>query len=537
MQMKKNIRILAVLTVTTFMLSCSDWLTLTPEDGVIREEFWQTKEHVNSAVIGCYASLLNGPVEKMFLWGELRTDMIDNGVIVNGSYSQVIDGEISAENSVVNWSSLYSTINNCNTVLRFASDVREKDGTFTLSQLKAYEAEAITLRALMYFYLVRSFGDVPLVMEASVSDDQQYSVPKTSGAAILDTMINTLRVAVANAPLSYKSTAENKSRITAWSARALLADILLWQERYDECNQICDEIIGSNKFNLIPVDKTLIEMEDGGIVYDTVYEPNEGDAENLFFMTYVAGNSIESVFEIPFTTLKTNPFYNLLGPSVNKLRPKIDVVDGVIFPEPKYLSVSTATDVRGSGFSFRNSMVWKYVGSSRSGAARETSNYTSPWLVYKYSDVLLMKAEALTQMGLKTTGNDDRMMSYYRQAIAMLETVRDARNAVSTSEYEFNEADLDGKMLEKAILNERAREFAYEGKRWYDVLRHARRDNYAGSNLQYLINMAVYSASPQKQQSLIAKYRDPRHNSHYWPIYITELETNKELKQNEFYAQ
>jgi len=111
--------------------------------------------------------------------------------------------------------------------------------------------------------------------------------------------------------------------------------------------------------------------------------------------------------------------------------------------------------------------------------------------------------------------------------------VRTARNAVVTPEYKYN-GDIDGASLEKSILNERAREFAYEGKRWYDVLRFAKRNDYAG--IQYLLDMAINSASPEKQQSLIAKYKDPKRNSHYWPIYEFELEANKALKQNEFYA-
>ena len=119
-----------------------------------------------------------------------------------------------------------------------------------------------------------------------------------------------------------------------------------------------------------------------------------------------------------------------------------------------------------------------------------------------------------------------------------MKIVRDARNAVETSDYKFITDEVDGKSLEKAILDERAREFTYEGKRWYDVLRYAKRDNYGtnNSNLTYLISLAYRSALPSKQMSLIAKYKDPKHNSHYWPIYINEIETNKNLIQNEFYA-
>ena len=72
--------------------SCKKWLDLKPQDGIVRQEFWQTKEQVEAAVIGIYSSLLTqtsrtnslattsiGPVESFFLWGEARTDMIAPG--------------------------------------------------------------------------------------------------------------------------------------------------------------------------------------------------------------------------------------------------------------------------------------------------------------------------------------------------------------------------------------------------------------------------------------------------------------------------
>jgi hypothetical protein len=539
--MKKYSIILFSIVSISLLSSCSDWLNLKPEDGVIREEFWKTKEQVNSAVIGCYSSLLNGPVEKMFLWGELRADMVENGISPINTYTEVIDGEISVSNSVVNWASLYATINNCNTVLKFAPTVQSVDATFTDKQLKQYEAEVLTLRAMMYFYLVRSFRDVPLVLEASVSDDQKFSIPKTDGKIILDTLVHDLKIAAANAPITYNSNAENKSRITSWTAKTLLADIYLWQEKYAECNALCNEIIGSGKFNLIPIDRKKEYITSGGIPIDSVYIANESDADNMFVQTYVNGKSIESIFEIPFTTLKTNPFYAMLGPTANRLKPKLDVVDGQIFPEALYSEHSDASDIRGSGCSYRVGVVWKYVGTSRTGAARAVTEYTTPWIVYKYSDVLLMNAEALNQLGLMSSGDDAQ--TAYSNSIYYMNLVREARNAVNTSDYRFIPGSVDGKSLEKAILDERAREFTYEGKRWYDVLRNAKRGtegnpgSYAGNNLQYLLSLAISSASPQKQQSLVAKYKDPKHNSHYWPIYISEIEANKQLKQNEFYAQ
>ncbi|MEI7501769.1 MAG: RagB/SusD family nutrient uptake outer membrane protein [Paludibacter sp.] len=533
--MKKYSSILFSIIAISLLSSCSDWLNLKPEDGVIREEYWKTKEQVNSAVIGCYSSLLNGPVEKMFLWGELRADMVENGIFPINIYAEVIDGEISSSNSVVNWGSIYTTINNCNTLLKYASTVQDIDGTFTDRQLKAYEAEALTLRAMMYFQLVRSFKDVPLVLEASISDDQKFSIPKTDGNAILDTLVHDLKIAAANAPIAYNSNAENKNRITSWSAKTLLADIYLWQEKYSECNALCNEVIGSGKYNLIPVEKKKNYLLSSGVVFDSVYVANESDADNVFIKTYVTGNSMESIFEIPFTTLKNNPFYAMLGPTANRLKPKLDIVDGTIFPGSLYLDYPDATDIRGSGCSYRIGLAWKYIGTSRTGLPRATTEYTSPWIVYKYSDVLLMNAEALNQMGQMTSGEEAQ--NDYSSSIYNMNLVRSARNAVNTSDYRFKSGEVDGKSLERAILDERAREFSYEGKRWYDVLRFAKRGNYEGNNIQYLLTLAVNSASPAKQESLKAKYKDPKHNSHYWPISNSELEANKQLTQNEFYAQ
>lgn len=532
--MTKNLKYLIFAIFALQLSACSDWLTLEPEDGVTREEFWQTKEHVNSAVVGCYMSMQANTVDRMFAWGEFRADMLENGAVIDNSINNIFDGEISPENPIVNWSGFYNVINNCNTVLKFAPQVRNIDGTFTEKQLKEYEAEALTIRAMMYFYLVRAFRDVPMSLEAYYSDDQDLYLPTTPGEVILDTLVHDLRIAIANAPISYSGNEKSKSRITSWAARALLADIFLWQEKYAEANALCDEVIGSNRYSLIPVEKFAVEVGEGGIVVDTVTVANESDADKMFVQTYVNGRSVESIFEIPFTTDFTNPFYSLVGPSINRVRPKIDIMDGTIFPEPAYASAAEATDIRGLGCSFRANLVWKYVGTGRTGDPRAATNYTTPWIMYKYSDILLMKAEAMNQIGLQTSS--EAAQNYYKAAINAMNQVRMARNAVKTSDYKFIENDVEGKMLEKAILQERAREFAYEGKRWFDVLRYAKRNNYGDNNIQYLITLAINSATPEKLGSLMAKYRDPKHNSHYWPIYIHEIETNKNLTQNEFYA-
>ncbi len=531
----RTVKLFVFIVITMAVTSCQDWLSLAPEDGVIQQEYWQNKEEVNAAVAGCYASVMDGPVLKMFMWGELRADMLEGGSRPSSIFTTIFDGEISPENSVVDWSTLYTVINNCNIVLKFAPDVQKRDGTFTQKLLKSYQAEALTLRAIMYFQLVRSFKDVPLCLEAYTSDDQNLYPGKMDGNIILDSLVNDLKIAINNAPATYGTNLKDKCRITSHTAKTVLADIYLWQEKYAECNTLCNEIIQSGRYGLIAVERQKqIVYDENLVAIDSVYIPNESDAEKMFVNTYVMGQSIESIFEIPFTTEKNNQFYTFLGPSINSLRVKSDIVDGGIFPSPLYSSYKAAIDVRGEGCSFRNGLVWKYIGTSRNGITRNSLNYTTPWIFYKYADVLLMKAEACNQLGLRA--DDIVAQQFYKEAVESLNALRDARNAVPTDAYKFSIGNIDGKELEKAILQERAREFAYEGKRWFDVLRYAKRDNYGGNNLDYLIHLAVNSATPSKQQSLIAKYRDPKRNSHYWPIYIKEIETNKNITQNEYYS-
>lgn len=81
------------------------------------------------------------------------------------------------------------------------------------------------------------------------------------------------------------------------------------------------------------------------------------------------------------------------------------------------------------------------------------------------------------------------------------------------------------------ILEERQREFAFEGKRWFDVLRNAKRNNY--ERLQILLNVAGTSIPSDRQQAAFNKLRDK--NSHYFPVYFYEIQTNKLLEQNPFY--
>jgi hypothetical protein len=480
--------------------SCKKWIDLKPHDGITGASYWQTKEQVQASVTGCYASLLGSPngsrslAELLFLWGELRADMLATTTFTVNEELDVMNVNILPTNGITNWRSVYQTINYCNTVIDFAPQVIGRDQTFTEDALNKTIAEAKALRALMYFYLVRSFGDVPLKIKSTSSDQDIEQIPKASKDSILTQIIQDLSEAEPDATTTYGDRASDKGRITKYTINAIQADVYLWMEKYPECIAACDKIINSRQFGLI----------DGT------------DASTWFNTLYVNGNSNESIFEFQFDNQRQNTFYPLLGsPGKHLIANPLVLTD--FFPIDLVNPLNI--DIRGDGASARSTdnMIWKYSGLSNDNRTlRSSTQYSAHWFVYRYADILLMKAEATNQLG---NGQE------------ALDLVTRIRNRAAPLAINTNPSPSDKDGVADFILDERSREFAFEGKRWYDLLRNAKRNNYQRLNI--LLQMVANTVPPDRQQSAIAKFKDK--NSHYFPIYFYELQTDKNLVQNPFY--
>lgn len=496
-QMNRNFyTIFLFLIIIISAASCSKWLELKPQDGIIRQEYWKTKEQVQSAVVGCYSSLLGPPSgpdkplsELFFLWGELRGDMLSPGLGITSDEQDVMNVNTLPTNSVTNWSSVYRTINYCNTVIDFAPGVLKADNTFTQSQLSAYLAEARALRALMYFYLVRSFRDVPLKLTSTANDVDLQQLRKTAQDTVLAQVVKDLQYADSNVVVSYGKNYD-KGRITKYTVKAIEADVFLWMEKYNECVAACDYIINSHQFGLVA--------------------GNSG----WFSTLYYTGNSNESIFEFQYSPEKLNTFYLMFSTLRSRFLANPRVMDEIYTID----YVNDQKDIRGDGAAVHTNdgSIWKYVGVDYNTMRTPDASFAH-WFVYRYADIMMMKAEALNQLG----GNGDKALDLVKQ-------IRLRANAIADTSL----ADVtDKNAMADLILNERAREFAFEGKRWYDVLRNAKRNNY--ERISILLNMVAKTVPAANQQSAIGKYKDP--NSHYFPINAYELQTDPNLTQNPFY--
>ncbi|MNK00850.1 SusD family protein [compost metagenome] len=496
--MKRVICKVLLLILLFSVSSCKKWLDLQPQDGIIRNEFWKTKEDVQAAVIGCYSSLLGAPggikdrplADYLFIWGELRADMVSPGPGITIDEQNIMNVNILSSNVLTTWKSLYRTINYCNTVIDFAPDVREVDNTFTQASLDAYMAEALALRSLMYFYVVRTWGDAPLKLKSTSTDQEIQNLGITDKTVILNQIVADLLKAESLAVTTYGNKQYDTGRITKYTIETMLADVYLWMENYNDCIAMCDKVIDSKKFSLVP----------GEFMYNRVF---------------YEGNSTEGIFEFQFDAQKLNQFYNAFIPvnrrynAANRVLEEMYTID---------FTDETKFDFRGIDAAVRakDIAIYKYMGIDYNTARTADVSYAH-WFAYRYPDVLLMKAEACSQVD---RGQD---------ALDLVKVVRDRANALIATAQNPDVTDKDA--VADYVLAERAREFAFEGKRWYDILRNAKRDNYR--RIDVLLNMVAESVPSDAQQSAITKYQDK--NSHYLPIFDDEISADGTLKQNPFY--
>lgn len=483
-----------LLALGSLSSSCTKWLDLKPQDGLVEQDFWQTKEHVRSAVNGLYISLTSGNlVSSLFMHGEIRTNMVELSAFTTQVLDEYRFANLMSANTLTNWGEYYRIINLCNNVIDNAPKAKEMDPTFSQEDLDAYIGEALTIRAWMNFYLARIWGDVPLKLTFTQSDDDNLMIPKSTQAQVFEAVVADLTRAGGMVKETFGgSVAMDKGKITKNTVNALLADVYLWQNDYEKALAACEVIIQSGKFQLVP-----------------------GTASTWLNTLFAEGNSVEGIFELQYDRQQLNPFHVLFRQNPTYL------VGNNVYESLYMIDESNPEnfDVRGDRGSLDASsgQIYKYQGINRELRKTLEESYTH-WMVYRYADVLLMKAEALNEL------------SRGQEALDLIYEIRERANALSFND--LNPSPSDPESITTFLLEERAREFAYEGKRWFDVLRFARRDNYA--RLDFITNMVTEYAPVDRQQSMLGKYRDP--NSHYLPIYFTELQMNKALIQNPFYT-
>ena len=573
----KKLGLMGLVALAGFVqTSCTDFLEIQPQNEIILEKFWTDKADVHSIITGCYSALQSDDnVKRMMIWGEFRSDHVYVGENINsdGDLEKVLMENITAKNTYTNWDGFYDVINRCNTVIKFAPQVAAKDPAYTESELKADIAEVVALRSLAYFYLIRTFRDVPYSSEAFIDDNQKMDLPATPFNVVLDSLISSLESVQNEAVKRYPEDTPiyQTGRITQDAIHAMLCEMYLWKDDYDNCIKYADLVIESKKkiaeenrkkasnysstSSQNPYEQTngypLVASQDNGRVFGNAYTTIFGSDNNA------TRNMQEIIFQLVFndnpgdSRMKANgavnTFYGnassqvgLVAPPEFMLKERDETTNRKIF------AVKNAkVDARMyENFSTNDKCIMKYTTSSVSINATTVANpraeygrrYASGqngsnWIIYRLTDIMLLKAEALT---LKMRdGADEEVVAYNKPLLDQAFSLVNAVNKRSVCEplgTQFVDTLVRDDYTQKSVMadlvsKERQRELMYEGKRWYDLVRLSRRTG----NTTDLAQAALLKAATS--QELIAN-KLSKMDAIYWPYNLEEIKVNKNLVQN-----
>lgn len=537
--------------------SCSDFLDITPLNKVVLENFWTQKSEVNAVLMGCYESLESEEsIIRMGVWGEMRSENILQGASIGNEYNEILNENILPTNSLTKWNVMYQTINRCNTVCHYAPMVQKKDPNYTVNELNANIAEASFIRDLCYFYLIRTFRDVPMSFEPTIDDTKEFQIPATPMNAALDTLIKDLESVkdyavkryVDDSKMSNAQTAsqayENSSRVTRVAIYALLADLNLWRGNYDETIKYCDLVIDFKKNQYKEKKNQIGDLNDmqefAGIPLILEAPAGSVTCGNAYNEIFGTGNSFESIFELYFRNNQqvknkyVNEFFgkDRLGSISALSRYCKDAATGNsdLFTKNDCRVYATSENSNSKYaitkyVNSRVSMNIKNVTDEKSlklSTSRGNAEYAN-WIIYRLTDVMLMKAEACILKG----------EAEYETAFTLINAVNKRAHNYTTSAAKdtlvFDDYRTSQEKMEQLLLDERNRELMFEGKRWYDLVRIAVRDG----NNQRLVSEATKKYQ-DKVNALKIKLADP--NIIFFPYNKEELKVNPFLKQNSAYG-
>ena len=566
--------IICTLSFSVALTSCVDTIIL-PEDKTVDEDFWKSKADVQLMVNGAYLSMMNSSViMRLVVWGDLRSDELMPASNITGTTMEdMIEINLAntqPDNEFATWGSLYNVINNCNIVLAKSEQVMSEDPSYTRGDYLADRSQMLALRALCYFYLVRNFRDVPYITEAFMSSNQDRNVPQTAPSEVLQGCIDDLVEAEANAVSANAYTDWRRvGYLTRDGIESILADIYLWRGSvthsaadYQKAVEYCNKVIESKKAQHVKgrfeveekeypladgvqsfmslfveqnAEESIFELQASGTENNdgSRYRGNQGICQS--YCHYAANNtSIPYFYASPLFTTDVNTIWEENGTATNDYR-RYNITYSQDVP------VGESNCVRIRKFVTEQQILLGSQQASDASVSRVYTQYKQNYMFYRLTDVMLMKAEALAALA---TGDDDE--NVLREAFAIAQTVNTRSKVTESDSLKWDDYKSKGVAgIESLVLAERLRELAFEGKRWYDLLRYGYRHSEGTDYNTLLADQTNYMATNADMLDLMKRKfvnggavaaklgTEPRL---YMPVPLADLKICPVLKQNPGYS-
>ncbi|MFW6042995.1 MAG: RagB/SusD family nutrient uptake outer membrane protein [Marinilabiliaceae bacterium] len=469
--MKKIIILFAGLL---FMTSCEDFLEEEPKSEMSVDQYFSEPSHAQDAVNSLYRDGVPG----FFGAGSAyRGTTMMIGGYMSGFFDNEYKGQEvhveEAHNLTLNpvnmsgylddiWDPCYTAISRANNAIKYIPD------TEGLSENRAneLEAQARFFRALNYFYLVKTFGGVPLITEPYESLTDMY-LERSSASDVYNLIIEDLEFAVDQGGLDDAPMPQNDFRVSQGSVRALLADVYLTMsghpvqaDHYGDAADVARDVINSGSYDLIANGEELsnsaynkIRTSENEDEYLYVIEYETGISENNYLPAYSYPNRAATwgIFQYSITNNAYRPVEELLS---------IYDPDNDLRMQEKQFFHSSLTYMDDGEEVTRTYDVSPYLWHD-DRALFETGRGGKDVAVYRYAEILLIAAEAIA-----------RSEGVSGEAVGYLADVR------SRAYWETDRADIENELsglseqaFVEEVWKERLRELPLEYRIWSDIQR------------------------------------------------------------------
>ncbi|MFN3378862.1 MAG: RagB/SusD family nutrient uptake outer membrane protein [Runella zeae] len=455
----KNIRVcLLSLSLLISASACNDqFLVETDPNSVATSDYFKTENDALLALNGVYQSLRNnnGIAESSALFSEERSDNAgrNDNQSNAGEPFQFNDFSLLPSNTYLktHWLALYQIISRANLVLEGIEKVN-----FSNPSIKSqYQAEAKFIRALIYFHLVRKWGDVPLITKTlSSSDEVKANTARQKKEEVYAQIVADL-TEVVNSPLPDHQSVANKGRVSKVAGLSLLGQVYL---------TMATTLASANRTANLTQAKTYLMSAYDKKTFGTL---KEIPYQDVFDVTKKSTNP-EIIFQIVYRQGDINYSSRIAannqaqGETINSLRVNTGVGGNVKLDLVKEYEEGDLRKDFSIKYANASNVKDYFITKYRDASAAATANGYggNDWILIRYADVILMLAEVNMYLGDETA------------AIGFLNQVRERAKMPLYEASRLNTAySSKFPTLKLAILHERRIELAFENHRWFDLLR------------------------------------------------------------------
>ncbi|ACT93138.1 RagB/SusD family nutrient uptake outer membrane protein [Dyadobacter fermentans] len=448
----KRLRLIFLTLLVCFCGASCDVLDVAPVSVITTNSFWKTQEDAEGALNGMYVNLrsVSGAI---YTLGEQRSEVFEGGVYGSGRNDLFLNELSGDQPHHPDWSGFYAIINSANLIIKYVPGMTFKSEAVKNSIL----AQAYSMRAYTYFVMTRTWGDLIIRTEPTETSSAEVTIRERAPQAEVFALIKS-DIETALSLFPDNNFVAGRSKWSRAAVNTLKADVHLWTGKrmnggaadFTTALAAIAEVEKAD-VSLLPSYADLFEYANKGnkeTIMTIRYQDLDGASNNQFWLHWIIDSAIPANID-PATKALIQPVGGGQGLLVITSLVRNQFTEDDTRKKASFHEIFTY-DAAGKP-TFYTTLSMKGRGLLTGG----TRLFLSDIVLYRYADVILLKAEAKNALDQDPTEEINK--------------VRQRAYGANYSKHVFVKGTKQAN--DDAILKERLFELLYEGKRWWDLVR------------------------------------------------------------------